>query len=166
MPSRFTASRRQRCLRWAAVLWAAPNSLLGLALGLVLLPVGAQARLVEGVLEITALRRPPRRCGPFAAITLGHVVVATHADRALSLLMDPDAEERRILSAFRYSRNEAVLHRDAALMPQRRRAWARRADAAAKLRSRCVALVPNAWACSSMPGKAPSPPISRLSSEP
>ena len=47
------------------------------ALGLVLLPVGAQARLVEGVLEITALRRPPRRCGPFAAITLGHVVVAT-----------------------------------------------------------------------------------------
>lgn len=52
------------------------------------------------------------------------VVVATHADRALALLADPDAEERRLLSAFRYSHNEAVLHRDPALMPRRRRAWA------------------------------------------
>lgn len=76
----WAGSPRTRWLwRFALVLWAAPNSLLGLALGLVLLPVGARARLVEGVLEITALRRPPRRCGPFSAITLGHVVVATHA---------------------------------------------------------------------------------------
>lgn len=78
-------------------------------------PIVALSRDATGV-ELVDGRGERRR--------FDHVVVATHADRALSLLMDPDAEERRILSAFRYSRNEAVLHRDAALMPQRRRAWA------------------------------------------
>ena len=53
-----------------------------------------------------------------------HVVVATHADQALRLLPDAGAEERRLLGAFGYSRNVAVLHRDAALMPRRRRVWA------------------------------------------
>ena len=52
------------------------------------------------------------------------VVIATHADRALALLADPSAEERRLLGAFRYSKNEAVLHSDAGLMPRRRAAWA------------------------------------------
>ena len=52
------------------------------------------------------------------------VVIATHADRALALLADPTPEERRLLSAFRYSHNEAVLHGDTDLMPKRRRAWA------------------------------------------
>jgi uncharacterized protein len=51
------------------------------------------------------------------------VVIATHADRALSMLTDPSAEERRLLAAFGYSKNEAVLHRDPALMPRRRAAW-------------------------------------------
>ena len=32
-------------------------------------------------------------------------------------------EERQCLSAFRYGRNRAVLHRDAKLMPRRRRLW-------------------------------------------
>jgi uncharacterized protein len=53
-----------------------------------------------------------------------HVVLATHADQALALLADPSDNERRILGAFRYARNEAVLHRDASLMPRRRAAWA------------------------------------------
>lgn len=51
------------------------------------------------------------------------VVVATHADQALALLADPSDDERRVLGAFRYSRNEAVLHTDASLMPRRRAAW-------------------------------------------
>ncbi|KQW70866.1 NADH-ubiquinone oxidoreductase subunit 6 [Phenylobacterium sp. Root77] len=51
------------------------------------------------------------------------VVIATHGDTALGLLADPDAEERRLLSAFRYSQNLAVLHTDASLMPVRRAAW-------------------------------------------
>ncbi len=52
-----------------------------------------------------------------------HVVVATHADTALALLDVPTPGEREILGAFRYSRNKAVLHRDAALMPRRRKVW-------------------------------------------
>jgi predicted NAD/FAD-binding protein len=51
------------------------------------------------------------------------MVIATHGDTALGLLADPDAEERRLLSAFRYSQNLAVLHTDASLMPVRRAAW-------------------------------------------
>jgi len=51
------------------------------------------------------------------------VVFATHADQALALLDDPDAGERNILSAFRYTENTAVLHADPRLMPRRRRTW-------------------------------------------
>ncbi|KAA9368911.1 NAD(P)/FAD-dependent oxidoreductase [Ochrobactrum quorumnocens] len=51
------------------------------------------------------------------------VVIATHADQALRMLADPSVEESHILGAFQYSRNEAVLHRDASLMPKRRAAW-------------------------------------------
>jgi uncharacterized protein len=52
------------------------------------------------------------------------VVIAAHADEALSLLADPTAEERRLLGAFRYSRNHAVMHADGRLMPRRRGVWA------------------------------------------
>ena len=52
------------------------------------------------------------------------VVIATHANEALSLLAAPDAQERALLGAFRYSRNEAFLHLDETLMPRRRAAWA------------------------------------------
>ncbi|MEO8299677.1 MAG: FAD-dependent oxidoreductase [Burkholderiales bacterium] len=51
------------------------------------------------------------------------VVIATHADQALRLLDDPSAAERSLLGAFGYTRNRAVLHADAALMPQRRAVW-------------------------------------------
>ena len=52
-----------------------------------------------------------------------HVVIATHADQALALLSDATDAERHTLSAFRYSRNRALLHTDASLMPKRRRLW-------------------------------------------
>lgn len=52
-----------------------------------------------------------------------HVVIATHADQALRMLSDADGAEKRILGAFGYRRNEAVLHSDPSLMPQRRRVW-------------------------------------------
>jgi predicted NAD/FAD-binding protein len=52
-----------------------------------------------------------------------HVVIATHADQALHLLADPSAAERQVLGAFRYTRNEAVLHADPSLMPKRRSVW-------------------------------------------
>lgn len=52
-----------------------------------------------------------------------HVVIATHADQALAMLGDPSEAERGLLSAFKYSRNAAVLHDDRSLMPKRRQIW-------------------------------------------
>jgi hypothetical protein len=55
--------------------------------------------------------------------TFDHVVIATHADQALDLLEQPTDQERRLLGAFSYSRNIAILHSDAAMMPRRRAVW-------------------------------------------
>ena len=52
------------------------------------------------------------------------VVIAAHADEALNLLADPSGEERRLLGAFGYTDNVAVLHDDRSLMPQRKSVWA------------------------------------------
>jgi len=52
-----------------------------------------------------------------------HVVIATHADQALAMLADPSPEERRLLGAFGYVDNEAILHSDSNLMPRRRKVW-------------------------------------------
>jgi len=52
-----------------------------------------------------------------------HVVIGAHADQALALLADPSAEERKVLGAFRYKRNLAVLHGDESLMPRRAAVW-------------------------------------------
>lgn len=53
-----------------------------------------------------------------------HVVIATHADRALALIERPTTREETLLGAFRYQPNRAVVHTDNRLMPKRRRAWA------------------------------------------
>jgi predicted NAD/FAD-binding protein len=54
-----------------------------------------------------------------------HVVLATHADTALAIVGDDAApSEHRLLSAFGFQDNLAVLHRDPAFMPRRRGAWA------------------------------------------
>ena len=52
-----------------------------------------------------------------------HVVIATHADQALNLLDVATADERALLSAFGYTMNRTILHRDSRLMPRRRRLW-------------------------------------------
>lgn len=52
------------------------------------------------------------------------VVVATHADQALRMLSDADDGEREVLGAFRFQKNDVVLHTDPVCMPRRRRAWA------------------------------------------
>jgi predicted NAD/FAD-binding protein len=52
------------------------------------------------------------------------VVLATHADTALSLLTDATPAEQRALGAFRYSLNPTVLHTDASVLPKARRARA------------------------------------------
>ena len=52
------------------------------------------------------------------------VVVATHANTALSLLENASDRERSVLGAFHYQPNRAVVHFDEAHMPKRKRAWA------------------------------------------
>jgi predicted NAD/FAD-binding protein len=50
------------------------------------------------------------------------VVVATHADQALRLLEDPSDAERRLLGAWRSTRNEVALHTDSRFLPRARAA--------------------------------------------
>jgi len=52
------------------------------------------------------------------------IVLACHSDQALALLDDADLAEREILGAIRYQTNDTVLHTDARLLPQSRKAWA------------------------------------------
>jgi predicted NAD/FAD-binding protein len=76
---------------------------------------------------IVAIRRDDRgvevtdRAGE--ARRFDHVVLACHADQALAMLRDASPQERRLLGAFRYSRNLAALHSDPTLMPKRRAVW-------------------------------------------
>ncbi|MCC5995198.1 MAG: FAD-dependent oxidoreductase [Oceanicaulis sp.] len=54
------------------------------------------------------------------------VILACHADQALRLLADADADERELLGAIPYAPNVAVLHRDTSFLPRRkgaRAAW-------------------------------------------
>ena len=51
------------------------------------------------------------------------IVIGAHADEALLMLSDADDVERRLLGAFRYTENKAILHRDQRLMPKRRQIW-------------------------------------------
>src|SRR5205814_2918480 len=52
------------------------------------------------------------------------VVIATHADQALSLLADPSDAEVTTLKQFGYSSNQPVLHADSSVLPQARNARA------------------------------------------
>ncbi len=67
------------------------------------------------------------------------VVLATHADDALGLLTDPSDDERRVLGAFGYGHNTAVLHTDDAVLPRAPRAragWNYRLDGCDQRRDR------------------------------
>lgn len=52
-----------------------------------------------------------------------HVVFACHSDQALTLLEHPTRAEREVLGALPYQRNDVVLHTDATVLPESRRAW-------------------------------------------
>lgn len=78
-------------------------------------PVRGISRTVDGV----QLRDDADQMHAF-----DRVVIATHADTALSLIVDPTDAERRALGAFPYSRNDTVLHTDPRLLPHAPRAAA------------------------------------------
>jgi|TARA_B100001540_G_scaffold309618_1_gene326107 predicted NAD/FAD-binding protein len=51
------------------------------------------------------------------------VVIATHADDALSLISEPTPGEKNILSNFQYKENLAFLHFDENVMPKNKKNW-------------------------------------------
>ncbi|WP_027961742.1 NAD(P)/FAD-dependent oxidoreductase [Halomonas halodenitrificans] len=77
-------------------------------------PVLGIRRLTDGVALRTAL----------GTEHFDEVILACHADQALTLLEDPSPAEHEILAALPYQDNEVVLHTDTRLLPRRRRAWA------------------------------------------
>lgn len=86
----------------------------------------APIRVLKGA-SIASVARDP--LGATIAFATGEnrrfdeVVFACHPDQALAMLADADGEERRLLSAFRFTPNRAVLHTDAGFMPRRRQLW-------------------------------------------
>ena len=52
------------------------------------------------------------------------VVIACHSNQALQMLQDATVKEKEILGSIQYQRNEAVLHKDISLLPNRKKAWA------------------------------------------
>jgi len=51
------------------------------------------------------------------------VVIATHADQALSIINEPSDDEKSILSNFKYKKNLAVIHFDETVMPKKKINW-------------------------------------------
>ncbi len=51
------------------------------------------------------------------------VVLSTHADDALKILVDASKEEKEVLSNFNYKKNIAVIHFDENAMPKNKKAW-------------------------------------------
>ena len=96
-------------------------------------------RLLSGIPDarlntaVRAVRRvPPATASAGVWLDTDHgsehfddVVLAGHSDQSLALLgSQASADERAVLGAIRYQHNRAVLHTDASLLPQRRKAWA------------------------------------------
>lgn len=93
--------------------------------------VAALEQRFAGTIERAAGVRAIRRTGSCVEVTdardrtrrFDQVVIATSAAEALTLLEDPEYEERTLLAAFGRTRNLAVLHTDSRLMPRRRAVW-------------------------------------------
>ncbi len=51
------------------------------------------------------------------------VILATHADQALSIIESPTKNEIDILSKFKYKKNLAIIHSDESVMPKNKKAW-------------------------------------------
>ena len=51
------------------------------------------------------------------------VVLATHADQALSIIDLPSDQEKNVLSNYKYKKNIAYIHTDEIAMPKNKKAW-------------------------------------------
>ncbi|MEU9484807.1 FAD-dependent oxidoreductase [Streptomyces decoyicus] len=84
--------------------------------------IGKQLTVVRTGTPVRAVHRSNDRAAVVtedgAEHTYDAVVVAVHPDQALRMLADPTDDERRVLSAFSYSRNTTLLHSDTSLLPR------------------------------------------------
>lgn len=93
--------------------------------------VDSAARAISGEIRVSApVERVERKSDGVVVVwpdgerRYDEVVIASHADQALSMLADPSDAERDILSAFGASPNDTVLHTDTSFLPSRERAHA------------------------------------------
>ena len=82
------------------------------------------ARLSSPVRWIQRDAQGVRVCTEAGWENFDQLVLATHPDQALAVLLEPSALERTVLSGIRYQANRAVLHTDTSVLPRRRKAWA------------------------------------------
>ncbi|TIA88890.1 hypothetical protein E3P81_03277 [Wallemia ichthyophaga] len=79
-------------------------------------PISSLRRLHNGTVELSTANEDKW--------FFDHVILATHADTSMSIINEDLSEkEKGLLSNFKFSSNEAVLHYDEKLMPTRREAW-------------------------------------------
>jgi predicted NAD/FAD-binding protein len=78
-------------------------------------PIGSVARTDAGVAVAVRGAAPE---------VFDHVVLATHGDQALDVVVDATVTEKEVLGAFSYQPNRAVVHTDDSLLAANRRARA------------------------------------------
>jgi predicted NAD/FAD-binding protein len=86
-------------------------------------PLGSALRLRTPVLRVERGADCVRVVSRDGTEEFDEVIFACHSDQALRLVGDASAVERRLLGAFPYGRNSAVLHTDVTLLPRLRRTW-------------------------------------------
>ena len=78
--------------------------------------------------NVNCLKRRPNGIDLFYGdksefFTYDKVVLANHADQALSIIDEPTKEEQEILSTFKYKENIVVIHTDESIMPSNKNIW-------------------------------------------
>ncbi len=99
---------------WKTVSGGSQRYVREIARRLAAVQTSAPARAVHRFPDGAAVRDGDGRTAAF-----DHVVIATHADQALSLLAHPTPVEEKVLGAFPYAANPALLHTDRRLLPRR-----------------------------------------------
>ena len=99
---------------WRTVTGGSQRYVHAIAGRLAAVQTSAPARVVHRFPDGAAIRDGDGRTTAF-----DHVVIATHADQALGLLAHPTPAEEKVLGAFPYAVNPALLHTDSRLLPRR-----------------------------------------------
>jgi len=109
---------------WHTVVGGSRSYVEAITSGLNVVRSGTRITAVSRKPEAVELDTMPADGGAGEHHAFDKVVIATHADEALSLLTDASEEEIEVLGAFGYSSNVAWLHRDESALPPSRRSRA------------------------------------------